>query len=74
MGFVSVEQLLDFALEASAPALVESGVNSSAVGDVLRFAPQVGSYYGMDRYQGLISDGGVGSSEASGRDSYGERS
>lgn len=74
MGFVSVEQLLDFALEASAPALVEGGVNSSAVGDVLRFVQQVGGYYGMDRYQGLISNGVVSGSDASESVAYGDGS
>lgn len=74
LGFVSVEQLLNFALETSAPALTEGGVNSSAVADVLHFVQQVGSYYGMDHYQGLISNGVVSGSDTGEGVSYGDGS
>lgn len=65
LGFVSVEQLLDFALDSSAPALVQGGINSEAVGAVLRFVQQVGVYYGMDQYNGLVSNGVVSGSSGS---------
>lgn len=56
LGFISAEQLLDFALETSAPALTENGVNGEAVAQVLDFVRQVGAYYGMDGYKNLMTN------------------
>lgn len=56
LGFISTRQLLDFALETSAPALTENGVNGEAVAQVLDFVQQVGAYYGMDEYKDLMSN------------------
>ena len=56
LGFISIQQLLDFALETSAPALTENGVNGEAVAQVLDFVQQVGDYYGMDGYKNLMTN------------------
>ena len=56
LGFISIQQLLDFALETSAPALTENGVNGEAVAQVLDFVQQVGAYYGMDGYKNLMTN------------------
>lgn len=56
LGFISLEQLLDFTLESSASALVQDGINSQAVGEILSFVQQVGGYYGMDQYQNFLSN------------------
>ena len=56
LGFISIQQLLDFALETSAPALTENGVNGEAAAQVLDFVQQVGDYYGMDGYKNLMTN------------------
>ena len=73
LGFVSAEQLLDFALESSAPALLtDSGVDSAAVRRLLDFVQQVGTYYGMENYTGLSSNGVVGGDMGSDPVEYGD--
>ena len=56
LGFISIQQLRDFALETSAPALTENGVNGEAVAQVLDFVQQVGDYYGMDSYKDFMTN------------------
>lgn len=74
LGFVSVEQLLDFALGSSADALTENGVNGDAVEAVLKFVQQVGCYYGMENYKGLLSNGVISSGSEGQSVSYGDGS
>lgn len=74
LGFVSVEQLLDFVLGSSAAALTEDGVNGDAVEAVLKFVQQVGSYYGMENYKGLLSNGVISSGSEGQSVSYGDGS
>ena len=74
LGFVSVEQLLDFVLGSSAAALTENGVNGDAVEAVLEFMQQVGSYYGMENYKGLLSNGVISSGSEGQSVSYGDGS
>lgn len=66
LGFISVGQLLDFALASSASELAKNGVDGSAVSAVLEFVSGVGGYYGMDAYGDFVSNGVVtgGSGEA----------
>lgn len=59
LGFISTEQLLDFVLETSAPALTANGVDGEAVARVLDFVQQVGTYYGMNSYKELMPNGVV---------------
>lgn len=72
MGFISVEQLLDFTLESSASALVQDGVNSQAVGEILSFVQQVGSYYGMEEYQNFVTNAVVAGDMSGEEISYGD--
>lgn len=72
MGFISLEQLLDFTLESSASALVEDEINSQAVGKILTFVQQVGSYYGMDQYENFISNAVVAGDAGGEMISYGD--
>lgn len=74
LGFVSVEQLLDFVLGSSAAALTEDGVNGDAVEAVLKFVQQVGSYYGMENYKGLLSNGVISGGSEGQSVSYGDGS
>lgn len=74
LGFVSVEQLLDFVLGSSAAALTEDGVNGDAVEAVLKFVQQVGRYYGMENYKGLLSNGVISSGSEGQSVSYGDGS
>lgn len=74
LGFVSVEQLLDFVLGSSAAALTENGVNGDAVEAVLKFVQQVGSYYGMENYKGLLSNGVISGGSEGQSVSYGDGS
>lgn len=74
LGFISVEQLLDFVLGSSAAALTEDGVNGDAVEAVLKFVQQVGSYYGMENYKGLLSNGVISSGSEGQSVSYGDGS
>lgn len=74
LGFVSVEQLLDFVLGSSADALTEDGVNGDAVEAVLKFVQQVGSYYGMENYKGLLSNGVISGGSEGQSVSYGDGS
>lgn len=74
LGFVSVEQLLDFVLGSSAAALTEDGVNGDAVEAVLKFVQQVGRYYGMEGYKGLLSNGVISSGSEGQSVSYGDGS
>lgn len=74
LGFVSVEQLLDFVLGSSAAALTEDGVNGDAVEAVLKFVQQVGRYYGMEDYKGLLSNGVISSGSEGQSVSYGDGS
>lgn len=74
LGFVSVEQLLDFVLDSSAAALTEDGVNGDAVEAVLKFVQQVGSYYGMENYKGLLSNGVISGGSEGQSVSYGDGS
>ena len=74
LGVVSVEQLLDFVLGSSAAALTEDGVNGDAVEAVLKFVQQVGSYYGMENYKGLLSNGVISSGSEGQSVSYGDGS
>ena len=61
LSFLSVEQLLQFVMETSAPALVQNGaVNTDAVRQVLGFAGSVGSYYGMKNYRPADQQPGYG--------------
>lgn len=59
LGFISAEQLLDFTLETSAPALTANGVDGEAVARVLDFVQRVGAYYGMDDYKDFMTNGVV---------------
>lgn len=74
LGFVSVEQLLDFVLGSSAAALTEDGVNGDAVEAVLKFVQQVGRYYGMENYKGLLSNGVISGGSEGQSVSYGDGS
>lgn len=74
LGFVSVEQLLDFVLGSSAAALTEDGVNGDAMEAVLKFVQQVGRYYGMEDYKGLLSNGVISSGSEGQSVSYGDGS
>lgn len=74
LGFVSVEQLLDFVLGSSAAALTEDGVNGDAVEAVLKFVQQVGRYYGMEDYKGLLSNGVISGGSEGQSVSYGDGS
>ena len=68
------QPLLDFVLGSSAAALTEDGVNGDAVEAVLKFVQQVGSYYGMENYKGLLSNGVISSGSEGQSVSYGDGS
>lgn len=52
MAFLSVEQLLHFALQSSASALIQDNkIDTDAVREVLGFVQAVGNHYGMANYR-----------------------
>ena len=74
LSFLSVDQLLQFAMESSAPALLDGdAVNTGAVRQVLDFVQAVGGYYDMKNYRpaaaqspnGIATDSGEGTDEVS---------
>ena len=60
MGFIDLDQLMDFALRTSATKLIQGGkVNRQAVEEVMDFVGSVGMHYGMDHYPAEGMSGGV---------------
>lgn len=60
LGFVDLDQLMDFAMRTSATQLIQDGqVNTQALREVMDFVGSVGIHYGMDRYPAEGMSGGV---------------
>lgn len=52
LDFLSVEQVVDFVLQTSAPALYKDGaVNTGAVREFLTWVQEVSAHYGMQQYR-----------------------
>lgn len=60
LGFVSLEQFLDFTLQTSSANLVSDGaLNEETVRDVLEFINTVGGYYGMGSWEKTEYSNGI---------------
>lgn len=67
LGFIGVEQLLDFTLQASSASLVSGGaLNDDAVRAVLDFVNMVGTHSGMGSWSEVTYSNGIMTSDDSG--------
>ncbi len=63
LGFVDLEQLVDFTLSTSAPALIENGqVNHENLTKVMEFINVIGTHYQMNKYPQDVAYNGMSAS------------